>query len=228
MWQLLAEPDGRTGADNMAVDQSLLDESARSGAAFLRVYRWSPPCLSFGRNEPAARRYDRDAIARLGIDVVRRPTGGRAVWHDREVTYAVAAPVAVFGSLRESYVAIHSRLAIALQQLGVPASLAPKPKALSPLDAGACFASTVGGEVVVQGRKLIGSAQLRQGGSFLQHGSILLEGSQDVVAAVSRQPSAVSSHTTLSEALGRSVTFDEVVTAICDTWPERLTSSARR
>ena len=228
MWQLLAEPDGRTGADNMAVDQSLLDESARSGAAFLRFYGWSPPCLSFGRNEPASTRYDRAAIERLGIDVVRRPTGGRAVWHDREVTYAVAAPIAAFGSLRESYRAIHARLAIALQRMGVPASLSPDPGSRFQLAGGACFACTVGGEVVVEGRKLIGSAQLRQGGAFLQHGSILLEGSQDVVAAVSRQPSAVSSHTTLSEVLGRSVTFDEVVTAICDTWPERLTSTARR
>ena len=225
MWQLLAEPEGRTGADNMAVDQSLLAESARSGTTFLRLYRWSPPCLSFGRNEPAARGYDRGAIARLGIDVVRRPTGGRGVWHDREVTYAVAAPIAAFGSLRESYVAIHARLAVALRHLGVSASLAPRPKALSPLDARACFATTVGGEVVVQGRKLIGSAQLRQGGAFLQHGSILLEGSQDVVAAVSRQPSAVSSHTTLSEVLGRPVTFREVADAICATWPEPLTST---
>jgi lipoyl(octanoyl) transferase len=227
MWQLLAEAEGRTGADNMAVDQSLLEQSAQSGAAFLRLYRWSPPCLSFGRNEPT-RRYDHDAIARLGIDVVRRPTGGRAVWHDREVTYAVAAPVAAFGSLRESYRAIHARLAVGLQQMGVPASLSPDPGARFQLAGGACFACTVGGEVVVRGRKLIGSAQLRHGSAFLQHGSILLEGSQDVVAAVSRQPSAVSSHTTLAGELGRSVTFDEVVTAICDTWPERLTSTARR
>ncbi len=77
----------------MATDAALLDEADRSGRAFLRLYRWSPPCLSFGRHEPAATRYDRVAIARLGIDVVRRPTGGRAVWHEHEVTYAVAAPV---------------------------------------------------------------------------------------------------------------------------------------
>jgi lipoate-protein ligase A len=71
----------------------------------------------------------------------------------------------------------------------------------------------------------VGSAQVRQGDAFLQHGSILLDGSQDVVAAVSREHAAVSDHTTLSEELGRGVTFDEVVDAICDTWPEPLTSA---
>lgn len=218
-WQVTVEPDGRSGADNMAVDQMLLEEAGRTGGSFLRLYRWSPPCLSFGRNEPATTRYDRAAIELLGIDVVRRPTGGRAVWHDAEVTYAVAAPVAAFGTLRDSYRAIHARLAAALRKLGMAAELAPDTGHRTPLGAGACFAQAVGGEVVVGGRKLVGSAQVRQGTAFLQHGSILLDGSQDMVAAVSCQPSAVSRHTTLSEILGRPVTFTEVVKVICDTWP---------
>lgn len=224
-WDLLVEPHGRSGTENMSVDLALLDEAGRTGGSFLRLYRWSPPCLSFGRNEPVDTRYDRAAIERLGIDVVRRPTGGRAVWHDQEVTYAVAAPLATFGSLRESYRSIHERLAVALRRLGVPADLAPRPKALTSLHGGACFASAVGGEVVVGGRKLVGSAQVRQGSAFLQHGSILLEGSQDVVSAVRRQPSPVSNHTTVAEILGRPVTFAEVVEVICRTWPNHLTSA---
>ncbi|HEY6207805.1 MAG TPA: hypothetical protein VIW28_01985, partial [Gemmatimonadales bacterium] len=123
-WQVLVEPDGRPGAENMAVDQALLHESDRTGRAFLRLYRFSPPCLSLGRNEPARARYDRAAIVRLGIAVVRRPTGGRAVWHEHEVTYAVAAPLAALGegwrggaSVRDSSVAIHRRLAGALRSL---------------------------------------------------------------------------------------------------------------
>jgi lipoate-protein ligase A len=226
-WLLRVDPHGAAGAANMSLDQALLDDAARSGRACLRLYRWSPPCLSFGRNEPAARRYDRAAIERLGLDVVRRPTGGRAVWHDREVTYAVAAPVAEFGSLRESYRAIHARLAAALRRLGVPAVLAPDSGKQTPLNGGACFAQAIGGEVTVGGRKLVGSAQVRQGAAFLQHGSILLDGSQDVVAAVSRQPTTVGSHTTLQAELGRPVTFAEVVEAICDTWPEPLTATSR-
>ena len=114
-WQLLIDADGHSGAENMASDQAVLDEADRVGASFLRLYRWNPPCLSFGRNEAAARHYDRARIERLGIAVVRRPTGGRAVWHEHEVTYAVAAPVAAFGSLRAAYCAIHERLAEALR-----------------------------------------------------------------------------------------------------------------
>jgi lipoate-protein ligase A len=102
VWDLLVEPAGRAGAENMEIDQRLLEEADRAGRAFLRLYRWNPPCLSVGRNEPAAARYDREMLARRGIAVVRRPTGGRAVWHEHEVTYAVAAPITLFGSLRES------------------------------------------------------------------------------------------------------------------------------
>jgi lipoate-protein ligase A len=216
-WQVLLDADGRTGADNMARDDALLREAERTGHAFLRLYRWSPPCLSFGRNEPAATRYDRAAVERLGLDVVRRPTGGRAVWHDDEVTYAVAAPVAAFGSLAMSYRAIHTRLAAALRTLGVPAELAPAARVRG-LGAGACFSAPVGGEVTVDGRKIIGSAQVRLESAFLQHGSILLGGSQEVIQAVSCRPSAVSATTSLSAVLGRTVTFTEVADAILAVW----------
>jgi lipoate-protein ligase A len=164
----------------MALDHSLLCD-AQGGVAFLRLYRWSPPCLSFGRNEPALTRYDSDAIARLGLDTVRRPTGGRAVWHETE---AVAGPADLFGSLREAYIRVHAVLAAALRRLGVDAELARRPRsgAAGP-GSGPCFASPVGGEIVVAGRKLVGSAQVREGGAFLQHGSILLE----VVAAVAAE-----------------------------------------
>lgn len=203
----------------MALDQALLDEVERRGeVAYLRLYRWRPACLSLGRHEPALARYDREHIARLGIDVVRRPTGGRAVWHDDEVTYAVAAPVDALGCLRDSYRAIHQRLARALRTLGVDAALASPRHRPAPLAAGACFAQPVGGEVLAQGRKVVGSAQVRQGSAFLQHGSILLGGSQDLVAQVSRTGASRSNATTLSDALGRRVDFDEVASAIAQTW----------
>ena len=143
----------------MALDQALLEEADASGAAFLRLYRWNPPCLSFGRNEPALARYDRERIAARGLAVVRRPTGGRAVWHEHEVTYAVAAPIARFGTLAESYCDIHARLAHALGTLGLDAQLAPAVRG-APLGAGACFAASAGGEVLVGGRKEIGRAHV--------------------------------------------------------------------
>jgi lipoate-protein ligase A len=217
-FQLSIEPSGLPGAENMALDQALLDEAERTGRAFLRLYRFEPRCISFGRNEPARERYDPDAMARLGCDVVRRPTGGRAVWHEHEVTYAVAAPVQAFGSLRDGYRTIHERLAAALQALGADATLAPdRPPAPSATGHGhACFAAPAGGEVLVHGRKVIGSAQVRRGTALLQHGSILLAGSQEVIDAVSRQPSGPSGETTLSAVLGRPVTFAEVADAVLD------------
>ncbi len=218
-WSPLIDANGRSGVENMALDQALLDDVDRRGeVAYLRLYRWSPPCLSFGRNEPALSRYDRSEIERLGLDVVRRPTGGRAVWHDDEVTYAVAAPVAAFGCLRDSYHAIHQRLARALRALGVDATLAPLGVRPGALSAGACFAQPVGGEVLVRGRKVVGSAQVRQGNAFVQHGSILLGGSQDIVAQVSREPSRAANATSLSESVGRRVTFEEVASAITQSW----------
>jgi len=182
-WMLLI--DGASeGAWNMALDQALLDAAEHEGCATLRLYAWHPYTLSFGRNEPATQRYDRAVIQRSGMAVVRRPTGGRAVWHADEVTYAVAAPADAFGSLRETYRAIHGLLAEALMGLGAPVGLAADRPAVG-VGAGACFASAAGGEVVtVNGGKVVGSAQVRSERAFLQHGSIILSGAQEEVAAV--------------------------------------------
>jgi lipoate-protein ligase A len=206
----------------MALDLALLDEAERRGEGFVRLYRWQPACLSFGRHEPARRRYDRGLIERRGLDTVRRPTGGRAVWHEWELTYAVAAPVDRFGTLAESYRVIHQTLAAAITHMGVTAGLAgarPTPG----VGAGACFASPAGGEVVSQGRKLVGSAQLRQGGAFLQHGSLLLEGDQRLVTEVTLGPAPASGETTLSVAAGRGVSDREAALALAEavrTWGE--------
>jgi lipoate-protein ligase A len=182
-WLLLIDPPA-DGAWNMALDQALLEAAEREGLATLRLYAWEPYTLSFGRNEPASRRYDRVAIEARGMAVVRRPTGGRAVWHADEVTYAVAAPADGFGALRDTYRAVHGLLAEALTGLGAPVGLAADRPAVG-VGAGACFASAAGGEVVtVDGGKVVGSAQVRSGGAFLQHGSIILSGEQEEVAAV--------------------------------------------
>jgi lipoyl(octanoyl) transferase len=225
-WQLFIDLEGRSGAENMAVDQALLDEAAQSGTETLRLYRWNPPCLSFGRNEAAGLHYDRARIEQLGIDVVRRPTGGRAVWHEHEITYAVAAPIETFGSLREAYLTIHERLAAALRALGADASLAPDHLTAQPPNRpGSCFTLPVGGEILVRGRKLVGSAQVRQRGALLQHGSILLGGSQEMIRGVSLQTSDVRSATNLSAVLGRPVAFVEVAKAVVNAFADRLTAA---
>jgi lipoate-protein ligase A len=172
----------------MAIDMALLDRAEQYGESWLRLYTWSPHCLSFGRHEPATRRYDLARISALGLDTVRRPTGGRAVWHARELTYAVAAPGARFGTLAQAYADIHRVLGEALSELGAEVTLAPG--APTPgLGSGACFARPVGGEVLVRGRKVIGSAQMRRGNALLQHGSILLHDDQSVISQLEQHSS---------------------------------------
>lgn len=188
-WRLWVDEEPRPGWANMAIDTTLLERADRLSEGWLRLYQWKPSCLSFGRHEPATRRYDIHRIQDLNLDTVRRPTGGRAVWHARELTYAVAAPNVRLGSLQSAYLEIHRMIAQALRGLGVRVSLAPRGAATA-LDAGACFAQPAGGEVMWEGRKIVGSAQYRQGTALLQHGSILLADDQHMVAAVTRGAAA--------------------------------------
>lgn len=170
------------GPWNMALDEALM-ASASSGGVTLRFYQWRPGCLSLGRNQTARGRYDRAAAKDRGIDVVRRPTGGRAVYHDREVTYSVTAPEGQWGSLQEAYRRINRALACGLGGLGIAVTVskrrgerrAPRPVVR------ACFREPLPGEVMAGGRKLVGSAQCRHGGALLQHGSILIHNDQHVV-----------------------------------------------
>ncbi len=164
----------------MALDHALA-ACLGEDEAVLRLYGWARPTVSFGRNEPAGgyaakREHNGDMRA---LDFVRRPTGGRAVVHWRELTYAVVAPLSAWGGPRTAYVAISEALATALSALGVPAAVArgTAVAALRP-DAGPCFQSPAPGEVVAAGRKLVGSAQARVEGALLQHGSILLDDDQ--------------------------------------------------
>ncbi|HEV8598569.1 MAG TPA: hypothetical protein VGQ69_04360 [Gemmatimonadales bacterium] len=219
-WTLLID-EARPGWENMAIDCALLDLAAREGAAFLRLYRWEPHCLSFGRHEPAARRYDRERIEALELDCVRRPTGGRAVWHARELTYSVTAPLARFGGLRTAYRRIHELLAAALRKLGATPVLALAGRGTLPPSAGPCFSAPVGGEVLLADHKVIGSAQLRQEEAFLQHGSLLLTDDQALLRTLAGL-SDTSSETSLAKSLGRPVAFEEAATAVALTAEEFL------
>ena len=211
-WRLLASPP-LGAADNMAMDAALMRRAAASGEAVLRVYTWAAPTLSLGRNQPARGRYDDARAAREGVEIVRRPTGGRAVLHDREVTYSVTAPADA--ALRTSYDRINRLLLDGLRRLGVPATLAA-PAGRAPVPSLApCFETPATGEVVSDGRKLVGSAQWRDGGALLQHGSILLADDQPRIAALAREPAPPPPPAaTLTAALGRSPSAAEVADAL--------------
>src|SRR6202022_3122798 len=161
-WRLLVDaPAG--GAWNMAVDEVLLDGVAAGAAGpTLRFYGWRPACLSLGYFQPFDV-VDLDACRALGIDIVRRPTGGRAILHDRELTYSVALPASVLGSdggVLPSYYRLSLALQEGLRLLGVPATLAPESAAGgSPEHGPACFDRPSAHEILVEGRKLVGGAQ---------------------------------------------------------------------
>ncbi|MDQ6711832.1 MAG: lipoate--protein ligase family protein [Candidatus Dormibacteraeota bacterium] len=177
-WRLLVDAPA-DGAWNMAVDEVLL-EGVAAGAAppTLRFYEWSPACLSLGYFQPFDV-VDFDGCGRLGVDVVRRPTGGRAILHDRELTYSVALPASVLGDdggVLPSYHRLSRALQEGLRRLGVPATLAPESAPSSSAAHGpVCFDRPSAHEILLHGRKLVGSAQMRRGGGILQHGSILIE-----------------------------------------------------
>lgn len=177
MWRLIVEGAQR-GAWNMAVDEALAEavDGGRSAPA-LRLYRWSPPCLSLGFSQPYEAA-DAGFCAAHGVDVVRRPTGGRAVLHHLELTYAVAAPLGrgpFAHDLQAAYRTICGALVAGLRAMGIPAGLsgAPADGMIKPTQAIPCFVGPAAGEVVAGGRKLVGSAMRRVGDSILQHGSIL-------------------------------------------------------
>ena len=184
---LRSEP--ASGARNMAIDLALLDRARSAGEAVWRCYAWSRPTISFGRNEAARVRFDAASVSRPGFDAVRRPTGGRALFHSREVTYSVTAPVAPDIPWRMTYAAINAVLVQALRALGVQATLVPdaESEAVRP-DGPVCFDRPAAGEIVVEGAKLVGSAIWRERGAYLQHGSILLHDDQSLLATAMITP----------------------------------------
>jgi len=222
-WRLLRD-SAADGAANMARDEALLASAARGAAPTLRLYAWIRPTLSLGAHQPGADA-DLHACRRRGVDLVRRPTGGGAVLHDAEVTYAVAGrlgrspfPYSVVGV----YEGIAAALVAALARMNVPAVAGcSATRERPPAD---CFARPAHREILVGGRKLIGSAQLRRRGAFLQHGSILLDFDparlREVLRAAAREtPSAEGgvgprAPMTLREWTGRAVSATEVEDAL--------------
>ena len=176
-WRLILD-GARRGAWNMAADEALaMAVDAGRSAPVLRLYRWSPPALSLGFSQPFEAA-DAAFCAAHGVDVVRRPTGGRAVLHHLELTYALLAPLGsgpFTHDLQAAYAAICRALVAGLGAIGVPAELSGRPEGdlVKPTEAIPCFIGPAAGEVVAGGRKLVGSAMRRVGDSILQHGSIL-------------------------------------------------------
>jgi lipoyl(octanoyl) transferase len=186
-WRLVQTPPAR-GAWNMAVDEAILEAAGRQLAPpTLRLYAWSPPCLSLGFSQPAAD-IDFQALNSRTWDVVRRPTGGRSILHTDELTYSVSGPYAeprLAGSVLESYRRLSAALLEALRLLSIPAQTQPEftgagseqePSKKANQNAPVCFEMPSSYEITVNGKKVIGNAQSRKQEGVLQHGSLPLTG----------------------------------------------------
>lgn len=221
----MGQADGPT---NMAIDEAILLSYVQGSILpTLRVYQWNPPCLSIGCFQSVSKEVDLEACRQMGVDLVRRPTGGRAILHDVELTYSLVVSEGdplVGGTILESYNKISLALVEGLALLGVRAELASRKEGTNASGSAACFHSASSYEVTLGGRKLVGSAQLRKNGVLLQQGSLLLDldpertlrllkvtskGSWDKEMASFRRRV-----TTLGEAMNREVTFSEVVLAM--------------
>jgi lipoate-protein ligase A len=226
VWRLISDPP-RAGGVNMAVDDwllRLLEDSERT-QTIVRFYEGERPTLSLGQHQKVEMAADIDFCRSHGIDVVHRPTGGRAVLHDRELTYAlVSNDHGLFSSssVLQTYKEIASALCCGLKRLGVDAVLADAPTheleaPQSPVTVRhPCFNSPSRYELMVGQRKLVGSAQKRLQRSFLQHGSLLLDCDIAKLARATRTDERIltRSVTTLQRILGRPVARQEAERAL--------------
>ena len=214
-WHFLLSP-AADGAYNMALDDALMRRAAESSGrnAVFRVYGWSAPTLSLGRNQRARGCYNLADAQALGVGIVRRPTGGRALLHHREITYSVTMPCASPRDASEAYDFINDVLIAALRALGVRAqratSSAAPPPGLRP-----CFDVPSEHEIVVGKKKLVGSAQWRHDGALLQHGSILIRDDQALIERLLREPVGPTPlAATIADAIGYEPEVDDVATLL--------------
>jgi lipoyl(octanoyl) transferase len=225
-WRLIYDQP-TLGARNMARDAAILAAvSAGAVPPTLRLYGWTPPCLSLGYGQHA-READTERIAARGWGLVRRPTGGRAILHTDELTYSLALtmdhPLAASGVV-ESYRRISAALLAALNQLGAQPR-AERPEAISNATLSpVCFDTPSHYEITVEGRKLIGSAQVRRRQGLLQHGTVPLSGDiaricevlvyPDENARRAAQVQVRARALTLAEALGREIDWRTTAEAV--------------
>jgi lipoate-protein ligase A len=219
IWRLITN-NPCDGATNMARDEAIAALHATGATPpTLRLYQWQPACLSLGRFQ-RSREVDREACARQGITIVRRPSGGRALLHDDELTYAIIAqathPLLGGESILASYEQISLALRGGLRRLGIAADLTPMERERRVGASAACFDASASYELTTGGRKLVGSAQTRRDGVLLQHGAIPLTPHANRLAALLRHPpeDLDAKMVALSDACGQIVCFEEVAEAL--------------
>ncbi|MCS6995119.1 MAG: lipoate--protein ligase family protein [Anaerolineales bacterium] len=213
VWRLLITPPA-PGAWNMAVDEAILSTAGRGDSPpTLRLYAWKPACLSLGYAQPFAD-VDMERLMARGWDVVRRPTGGRAILHADELTYSVTAPLdhpLMQGTILESYRRLAAALVAGVRALGIPVEMAEQAPATGASKGPVCFEAPSAYEIVVYGKKLIGSAQARKQEGVLQHGSFPLTGDLTRITQVLSFPDEQARAAAAEKLLGRATTAQTVL-----------------
>lgn len=174
-WYLINEKTPRSSAENMARDEYLFDLCHEQKAGFFRLYSWANPTFSFGASQQIGKVLDLRYIEDSGFSFVRRITGGKAVLHDDEITYAVISSEDLFykqHDLYQSYLLIAKVLVDAFRRIGLEASLSEGSPAKWSKGNNPCFSFPTLNEIEIAGKKIIGSAQKRDKRALLQHGSI--------------------------------------------------------
>lgn len=233
-WRLIRHA-AASGAWNMAADEAIL-EAAAAGRSLptLRLYAWDPPCLSLGYAQ-SVHDVDLDALQRSGWDLVRRPTGGRAILHTDELTYSVTGPddePRLAGGVLESYQALSQALLATLHILDIPAEAHEKPASANGTANPVCFEVPSNYEITVGGKKLIGSAQARRNAGVLQHGALPLYGDltrivkalqfTDEAARSAAAERVLNRATTCEAILGRAPTWDDAAAAMAAAFGQAL------
>jgi len=185
-WRIIVDKK-KSPAENMARDEAILN-GLISGNSLptIRFYDWNPSTVSCGYNQQVEKEIDFERLSQYGFGFVRRPTGGRMVLHDEEVTYSVIAPLEgiMSGSITETYAVISNAIAEGLKLCGIEVEL--EKGELTPEHqrqaANPCFGSVSKYELKYKNKKIVGSAQVRKQNCFLQHGSILLNFNQEKMA----------------------------------------------
>lgn len=213
-WRLLVDSSSQ-GAWNMAVDESLLEHVGRGEPlSTLRLYSWEPACLSLGYAQPFK---DVDAVRlhERGWEVVRRPTGGRAILHTDELTYSITAPPGeprVLGTVLESYNRLAQALVAAVRSLGIPVEVKNHEKGENSSAQGpVCFEVPSAYEITVNGKKLIGSAQARRKEGALQHGTLPLYGDLGRITDALVFPDDSARDAAVEKLLSRATTVESVL-----------------
>ena len=219
----------------MAVDSAILEAMGNKKARpTLRLYAWDPPCLSLGYAQPVSD-VDQSKLNATGWGLVRRPTGGRAILHADELTYAVIGPKdepRLTGSVLESYRRLSQALLTALKALSVPVQAIPKAKSNIDREQPICFECPSDYEITVNGKKLIGSAQARKKAGVLQHGTLPLYGdltriTQALSFPTEEKRSLAAAHllekaTTVERVLGYRVSWESAARAFAQAFQETL------